>query len=512
MTAPGSGLWARLKHALRWSLTAVASEHQAAPAAPVSQREWLMLGLLLVVGLALRAGLAIAFPSIYHADEQFQYWEQGFRLIHGYGVVPWEYREGIRSYAVPGLLAGAFGLARQLGGDTETGRVLGNLLLSALSLTTVVTAYFWARRTAGVTAALVAGFVACVWYELVYFGPKPFTEVVAAAALFPAAYLLCAVPEPTRRHLLAGGALLGAAFALRFQLAPAVIVVLAAALLRSRRGGLLVMTALLVVGVAARGLGWLALGAPVPTILLHFSINPIAERASNFGARAPLWDLLYFANAWPGLVAILLLLFTVGLRRAPLLFTLPLVIVLSHSLIGHKEYRFVYPALPFLMTLASIGSVLALEMASRSLGANWRRRAVALLMVGWFVASASIALSDGTRTRLMQGNDVTLAFGAAGKIENACGVGLAGIHWGMATGYSTLGRDVPVYPIASREEAQERADAYNVLIRAKGRIDLQLPSFAQNQCFGDVCVETRAGSCVQHPEATINSTLVQAGE
>ena len=50
---------------------------------------------------------ALAFPNVVWPDEIFQTLEQAHRLAFGYGIVPWEFRAGARSWLLPGLLAGA---------------------------------------------------------------------------------------------------------------------------------------------------------------------------------------------------------------------------------------------------------------------------------------------------------------------------------------------------------------------------------------------------------------------
>ena len=47
----------------------------------------------------------IAFP-----DENFDYMEQAYRLVHGYGTPAWTFELGMRSWIFPGLLAGAMWL------------------------------------------------------------------------------------------------------------------------------------------------------------------------------------------------------------------------------------------------------------------------------------------------------------------------------------------------------------------------------------------------------------------
>ena len=52
---------------------------------------------VIAVALVLRIAAIFVFPGIHHADENFQVLEQAHRLAFGYGIVPWEFRLGVRS-------------------------------------------------------------------------------------------------------------------------------------------------------------------------------------------------------------------------------------------------------------------------------------------------------------------------------------------------------------------------------------------------------------------------------
>ena len=58
---------------------------------------------ILAVAVALRI-LAFNSFSAHHPDELIQYLEQAHRIVFGYGVVPWEFREFIRSWLIPLML------------------------------------------------------------------------------------------------------------------------------------------------------------------------------------------------------------------------------------------------------------------------------------------------------------------------------------------------------------------------------------------------------------------------
>ena len=89
-----------------------------APAASSDDRRRLhliALAVVLVLIGAARARLAWWSPSAISPDEVFQTVEQGFRIVHGRGVVPWEFREGLRSWVFPGFLAAVLAVGDLVG-------------------------------------------------------------------------------------------------------------------------------------------------------------------------------------------------------------------------------------------------------------------------------------------------------------------------------------------------------------------------------------------------------------
>ena len=83
-----------------------------------------------------------------------------------------------------------------------------------------------------------------------------------------------------------------------------------------------------------------------------------------------------------------------GGLRLPFLLLIVATIFVLHSAIGHKEYRYISPALPVLMTLAGIGSVLAAEQLAERLGRPAVQRALMVAVpLAWTVASIGLATS-----------------------------------------------------------------------------------------------------------------------
>jgi hypothetical protein len=467
---------------------------------------WLIA--LLIIGFVARLVLAVVFPSSHHPDEIFQYWEQGYRLVYDAGIIPWEYHEGIRSWVVPGFIAGVIWVVEALGGSNALWRFLVQCILSAASLSIVVTAFFWARRLSGLGAAIFAALVASVWFEFLYFSAKPLTEVIAAAAIFPAAYLLCAVPNPSVKVRVWGGALLGATLVLRFHLAPMVLVIGLAHLLHTpwRKWWPQVISGLLVV-LAGGILDWVTLGAPFQSIWLNFSINIFEGIAAGFGTSPIFWYFILFANSWVGIAVPILILYLIGFRRSPLLFVAPLAIILALSLIGHKEYRFVYPTIPFVLTLVVVVGADIFALVTRTLTESKRRLTFITASCALVLISINLAAHDGFWVNFVRKADQISAFEKIGKVEGLCGVALGNMHWAATAGVSRIGKPIPVYWLNSTQEAEAISSAFNAIEYDKNKWPKPEAPYEFLGCYDNVCIAARPGGCTPHPEVELNTVL-----
>ena len=103
---PSYSLWRLLKPVSPSPSATFAADFRETSHPPPSRGEVAVLLAIIGVGFALRFLLAELSPNIHHPDELFQYLEQAHRLVFGYGVVPWEFRVGTRSWLLPGFLGG----------------------------------------------------------------------------------------------------------------------------------------------------------------------------------------------------------------------------------------------------------------------------------------------------------------------------------------------------------------------------------------------------------------------
>ncbi len=186
-------------------------------------RSALILLAVLVAGFLFRFLPLLIWPSIAHPDEVFQALEQGHRLAYGYGLVPWEFDYGARSWLLAYLAAGAMDMSKIFGGGPQIYLPLIAGLLSALGAVSTLCTFLWGRRFFGTAGGIAAALVSASWVDNMFFGGRSLTEVVAAHFFVIAIYLA----EPgyrvqSRRRLFIAGLFAGAAFVFRIHLAPVI--------------------------------------------------------------------------------------------------------------------------------------------------------------------------------------------------------------------------------------------------------------------------------------------------
>jgi hypothetical protein len=463
------------------------------------------IGLAILVALAilLRLQPILVEPSAVWPDEIFQTTEPAHRLVFGNGLVAWEFQLGVRSWMLPGIIAGLMELSRLIGDGPDYYLPMIAVGFAALAAAPVVCCFLWCRPLFGVTGALLAGLAVAVAAEPVYFGARTLSETVAGHLLVVALWVLePGYPVIFRRRLFVGGALLGLVFATRVQLAPAIGVAMLwtnwrAA--RGRRGATLAgMAAIL---AAAAVLDTLTLGYPFASVWRYVLYNVFYGVSSTFGVEPWPYYLLGELGVWGGAGATILLLTAIGAWRLPLLLVVAIAILGVHSGIAHKEYRFIYPAIVPLTVLAGVGLA---QMASwgrewligRSMPVTAAAATSAALAVAWW-GLASLQVWNGAtldaHRQWMHDSLVAASFVAHGPAP--CGVGLYGLgnDWKAYGGYTYFHRPAPMYWPKDEAALAAAAGAFDTLLYTKS--PPASLGFATAHCVGEVCIAQRTGGC-----------------
>jgi hypothetical protein len=463
---------------------------------------------LLGFALALRIGLATGSPNIFFPDEIFQTLEPAHRLVYGYGVISWEWRLGIRSWVFPTFLAGVMRATAWMGSATA-GYLLGTMIVLALiSLATVWFGYAWAKRASGAPAAVVAALACSFYFGLVYFAPKALNEVVAAHVMLPGLYFgIYGEKLGERKRLFLAGLLCGLAACLRIQLLPALaFAVVYFCYPRWRERAPLVVAGVSIPVALFGAVDWITWSYPWQSFIRYFEANVVQGQGKLFPAQPWYWYLLVLLV----LIGPAILFLFHGSRRSPFLAIFCAIVVVSHSVIPHKEVRFLYPILAPAITLAAMGVVDLLAEVKRGARFLSNPRWVVAIGVTCFLGSSAMLAAqcaDWCKTSWGDG-----AFDRLSREADLCGVGIYDRFWWESGGYTHLHRDVPIVQVGSAAELAQAAPHFNALIAP--RDSPGVPSgFTQLQCWKGVCLLERGGTCTA-PKADeeLNGYLRKIGE
>ena len=322
------------------------------PSSP-DERPWKFLLPVLALAFIARVAIALSGDFVLHPDEIMQYLEPAHRLVFGNGVTYWEYFYGMRSWLVPGLVAGVLKLFDIVGLGQPFWYVGGvKLVFCAISLLIPAGMYFFARWHFGETAARVALLMGAFWYELVGFAHKPMTEFVATALLM-SLLALCVRPASDKLRVVLTAALLAVLVAaIRVQYAPLALLVLGLFFLRTgKRMQLALASAMVFVAVGVfDAITWD--GGLFHSYVVNICVN-LALGDLRAG-ESPAWQFLYWLLiASMGLVALCVLAVLHDLRRYGLLLALIALTVLIHSIQSHKEYRFIFVVIPLWLLISA---------------------------------------------------------------------------------------------------------------------------------------------------------------
>ncbi|WP_374414672.1 hypothetical protein [Novosphingobium colocasiae] len=379
---------------------------------------WLALAMTVVLaGLALRAW-QFSLTDIGYSDELMQYLEQANRIVTGQGLIPWESRAGLRNALIPQLLAGPVWLGHAIAPGTLLAVGLARATFLLLTLIALPAAWrIGSYHSRG--AALAALTVVSLWWESALFSQLLLSESLGAALVLAGAALLLD-PEPRRARLAGAGLLLGLAVLVRLQYAPAAAVLALTALRADRArwvpvlGGAvlaLVLGALSDLAAGAVPYGWAAV-----TVRLNLG-EGIAARFGTLPADAYLTMLN--THLAPVGLAIGLAALCAPARLRPLLWA-ALANLVMHSLIGHKEYRFVWLTTLCLLVLAATGTVWLIERARGGRPAGLPQ--AALVCLGWALLSVWSAQVTGGAGAYRGGGAVARLADSAARDPRTCAI------------------------------------------------------------------------------------------
>jgi hypothetical protein len=462
---------------------------------PGSERRFVLVAaLLLAVAAAPRLWAALFDHSVFWCDEIHQSLEPAHRAVFGYGFRAWEFRAGARSWLFPGLFVVAWKLAALVGVASATTLVaIAKLMMVACSLLAIALAIVWGRALGGMPGAVLAGVLTAAFPLNVVLGHRALTEVPSATLLLGATFLIS--ERRARASAATAGALAGVALFLRYQNGVVAAGLLLWLLVSRRRAEALAFAAVAGAVVLLGGaLDWLTWGHWFQSARAYLGFHARGGSAA-WGYAAWSYYLLYLWRATGLALVPIMVGLVLAVRRAPAPVALVLASLAVHSVVGHKELRYVLPVVPLATTLAggALGAALARPRGGAALA--YGLAAVLAIALGWQSATDTYVAMGGFGAGSpwqIQANVNRLLL-TAGKRADLCGLTLHDVDPWYTGGYTYLHRNVP---FMRRLRPQELAAANYVLVRSTTRLPAE---YAPDAVDSGWTLFRRAGACAPPP-------------
>ncbi|QRN98724.1 hypothetical protein JRI60_06740 [Archangium violaceum] len=414
-----------------------------------------ILVLALGVGAALRVWLGLSNDGIYWPDEVYQSLEPAHRLVFGYGLRAWEFIEGARNWALPGLVAALFELATWVGLGEPRGYL--GLTRGVFALLGAATAWGSWRLARAYGASALASAAGASLFALtavpLYFAPRAMSENASALPVV-LGLALALTPGASRRAGVAGASLLGLAVLLRLQNGVFCVgllgVLVARRDWRGARDALAVLAGWAFLFGLLDRLTW---GRWFHSAIVYLDFNLLQGKAALWGTAPFEYYGRVLMRSMGAVTVVGVGLSLLAARRAPGLLGMAAAFFLLHALQPHKELRFLVPVLPLFAALAGVG----LDAVLRHLPPSPARLALPLAVVA-VAGFSGLRVGRLTFGDLGQYEDLKPRASAwddfgplnrllitAGRLPDVCGLKVEAVHLAWTGGYSYFHRDVPLY-------------------------------------------------------------------
>jgi hypothetical protein len=438
---------------------------------------------IIILGCILRGWYALSNLSIHHPDEIFQTLEPAYRLIKGSGLIPWDYTYGLRSYVIPLVLSVPLRLGTFIKADPSFYVPTMSLTLALLSSLVIAGVYAAARFFTTKKTALIAALIAAFWPELIYFSPRALTETFALLSYSLVAIFLF---RPKPRLFLTGFFAL-TALLLRIQWFP-LFILIGYYLHRHSK----IPKPRLLFGSAASlalfGLvDFFTYGFPLIHQYQNLRLSWLSGISTQFGTQ-PWWYYLFTLTSLSGILLLPLLKFHPKQNLKPLILT-TLCILIIHSLLPHKEYRFLLILIPLIIIVTAPA------------WANIYQRSKAVFLILCVSVFAAFLTNNLPNQLSILGTpfitrDQGLALTAA---HSRCGIYYPDRDWVYTGGNYMLGSTTPLHDHLHPPHSEANID---VLIMPSN-LPLESNSFRPHSTTPTYQVVNPTGTLTTHPGYTI---------
>jgi hypothetical protein len=288
---------------------------------------------------------------------------------------------------------------------------------------------------------------------MIYFAPRAMSETASA---LPLTFGMALILDESRWRRWFGGFLLGFAVLLRLQ--TGIVCIGALVMLALDRRWRHVLETSFALALCALGYGLLdkiTWGTWFQSVVTYWNFNIVEGKGAMWGTEP--WS-YYLTTLWtsaPLLGWLLLILSLLAVRRAPALVLTALAFIAAHSIIPHKEFRFLVPIMPIVCASAAVG-IEALESLRRKWADGVAYSLVTLLLMATVISTVrfhSLTFGDlGHYQKIKPRASAYDDFGPVNRLlliahdeKDLCGLKFEAVHPAWTGGITYLHRRVPLY-------------------------------------------------------------------
>lgn len=445
---------------------------------------------LVVAAFVTRLYALYATSGYLHPDCLFQYLEPAHRLVYGYGVVTWEYVDGIRPGLQPLFITTIFKFGKLMGMGVADIIFLNRVVMVAFSLGLLYVIFELARSVYGGEAAkyalLFSAFSGILWLWSADTNSQiPSTLFVTASlALYYRGW-----ETGGRRQYLLSGLALGVAFMFRFDSLIFTAPLVAFSVASRKAAGLKPFFLGFASGVLAQGVvDYLTWGGFLHSPVAFVMHNLVKDKASFFGV-SPVY--YYVGVLGLHLPAMFVLHYAIEKRKGfAFLAVNALGFGLAYSIVPHKEVRYLIPMMPLFFIIAGRGLERAVALHGKPLLYGFAALTV--------IMGALVAHSFGFSAN----DDGSQAMRYVGRQADSTGVAYQQ-YWFETGGYTYLHKRIPMVYIA-----EETTDPMLDRITCAG-VDAEHIGY-QCACMGSVLLREQINYIVLDEEE-LAPEVVEAG-
>ncbi len=183
--------------------------------------------------------------------------------------------------------------------------------------------------------------------------------------------------------------------------------------------------------------------------LLRRSKNRTAANLDHYAKRSGVepgyWYIQYLCYLWAGASPLIVFLIAIRGRKSLTWIGVALSIIVSHSLIPHKEYRFIFPASAILLIVAALGSADVIGKLQAKMGEGIARYLTICGVAFWLLTSLSLAFAPRFSDNWFRSRQILESALWLHGQSGLCVLLIYDDGWASTGGYTYLHRNIPMY-------------------------------------------------------------------